>query len=75
MDMFTYTIAKEDWCKGKYDKLNYDMLKEIWGFTAFVFLGMIVDMLYWATDKVLIGALIGSVAVAVYNIGGVLLQW
>ncbi len=41
------------------------------GFTAFVFLGMIVDMLYWATDKVLIGALIGSVAVAVYNIGGV----
>ena len=57
--------------KAKYDKLNYDMLKEIWGFTAFVFLGMIVDMLYWATDKVLIGALIGSVAVAVYNIGGV----
>ena len=27
-------------------------------------------MLYWATDKVLIGAVLGTVAVAVYNIGG-----
>jgi O-antigen/teichoic acid export membrane protein len=27
-------------------------------------------MLYWATDKVLIGAMLGSAAVAVYNIGG-----
>lgn len=57
--------------KAQFKELNYGMLKEIWGFTAFVFLSMIVDMLYWATDKVLIGALIGSVAVAVYNVGGV----
>lgn len=45
-------------------------LRELVGFCAFVFLSSIVDMLYWATDKVLIGALIGSAAVAVYNIGG-----
>ena len=30
---------------------------------------MIADLLYWATDKVLIGALVGSTAVAVYNVG------
>lgn len=46
------------------------LLKEIWIFSAFVFMSSIVDMLYWATDKVLIGAIIGSAAVAVYNIGG-----
>ena len=69
--VYIYYCKRKIGVKAKYDKLNYDMLKEIWGFTAFVFLGMIVDMLYWATDKVLIGALIGSVAVAVYNIGGV----
>lgn len=46
------------------------MLKEIGVFSAFIFLSSIVDMLYWATDKVLIGAMVGSVAVAVYNIGG-----
>lgn len=51
--------------------LSFNLLKDIWGFSAFVFLSMIVDMLYWSTDKVLIGALVGSAAVAVYNVGGV----
>lgn len=46
-----------------------ELLKSIFSFTAFVFIGMIADLLYWSTDKVLIGALIGSTAVAVYNIG------
>ena len=39
-------------------------------FSMFIFLSSIVDMLYWATDKILIGALVGSVAVAIYNVGG-----
>lgn len=47
------------------------LLREIGVFCAFVCLSSIVDMLYWATDKVLIGAAMGTAAVAVYNIGGV----
>ncbi len=47
------------------------LLKELGSFCFFVFLSMIVDMLYWSTDKVLIGAVLGSVAVAIYNVGGV----
>lgn len=46
------------------------ILKELTVFCAFIFLSSIVDMLYWATDKVLIGAVIGSAAVAIYNVGG-----
>ena len=46
------------------------LLKEMVVFSAFVFLSTIVDMLYWATDKVLIGAVIGTAAVAIYNVGG-----
>ena len=46
------------------------MVKEILGFSIYVFASSIIDMLYWATDKVLIGAVLGTVAVAVYNIGG-----
>ena len=53
-----------------FQRMPTHLLKEIWVFSAFVFLSTLVDMLYWATDKVLIGALIGSAAVAVYNIGG-----
>ena len=55
----------------RFKKLPFNMLRDIWSFSAFVFLSTIVDMLYWSTDKVLIGALMGSAAVAVYNVGGV----
>lgn len=51
-------------------KMPVALLKELAVFCGFVFLASIVDMLYWATDKVLIGAVIGSAAVAVYNVGG-----
>ena len=27
-------------------------------------------MLFWATDKVLLGSMMGTVAVAIYNVGG-----
>lgn len=53
----------------RFRNLPYRFLKEIFGFTVFMFIGMIADMLYWATDKVLLGAMIGSAAVAVYNVG------
>ena len=49
--------------------LPWHLLREIFTFTFFVFIAMIADLLYWATDKVLIGALVGSTAVAVYNVG------
>lgn len=57
--------------KPKFKKLSVGLFKDIFSFSAFVFLSMVVDMLYWATDKVIIGAMIGSVAVAIYNVGGV----
>lgn len=50
--------------------LPFHKLKGIFRYSAFVFIGLIADMLYWATDKVLIGAMMGTVAVAVYNVGG-----
>lgn len=45
------------------------ILREIVQFSAFIFLGELVNMLYWATDKVLIGRMIGTEAVAIYNVG------
>lgn len=54
----------------KFKNMPFDMMKEILGFSIYVFACSIIDMLYWATDKVLIGAVLGTVAVAIYNIGG-----
>ena len=46
------------------------VVREMVGFSAFVFLDSIVDMLFGATDKVLLGMLVGSAAVSIYQIGG-----
>lgn len=45
------------------------LLKEILIFSGFAFLGSLVDLLYWATDKLIIGWAVGASAVTVYNIG------
>lgn len=52
-------------------KMPMYLLKELAVFCLFVIIGTIADLLYWSTDKVLIGATLGSVAVAIYNVGGV----
>lgn len=52
-----------------FKKPEKGFVKEIMGFSAFVFIGTIVDMLFWATDKVILGALAGTTVVAVYNVG------
>ena len=54
----------------RFKNMPFYMLKEVLGFSVYIFIASIIDMLYWATDKVLIGAVLGTVAVAVYNIGG-----
>ena len=53
-----------------FKSLPFDLLKEIFSFSFIVFLSSIADLLFWATDKVLIGSVLGSVQVAIYNIGG-----
>ena len=53
-----------------FSKIPGTLIKEMLGFSIFVFIGSIVDMLFWATDKVILGMLSGSVAVAIYNVGG-----
>lgn len=52
-----------------FKKCEPGLLKEIFVFSFFAFLGGIVDILYWSTDKLIIGCAIGPVAVAVYGIG------
>lgn len=55
-------------------KNAFEMLKDIGGFTFFVFLNQIIDLINWNVDKILIGRFMGSSSVAVYSIGGQLRQ-
>lgn len=45
------------------------MVKDIFSFSAFIFIAELVNSLYWSTDKLLIGGFMGPASVAVYNIG------
>lgn len=56
--------------KPRFTKLPWALIREMINFSVFVFLGSLVDMLFWATDKVILGMLVSSTAVAVYNVGG-----
>lgn len=55
--------------KPKIGKLEKGVIKEMVLFSGYTFLGSVVDMLFWATDKVILGMLTSTVMVAVYNIG------
>lgn len=56
--------------KAVFSQLPRTLVREMLGFSAFVFIGSLVDMLFWATDKVILGMLVSTVAVAIYNVGG-----
>lgn len=55
--------------KPTFERMPRPLLREMVGFSIYVFIGSIVDTLFWATDKVILGMLVGTVAVSVYQIG------
>lgn len=64
------------YCRKKLDmrfifkNMKFSLLKEIWIFSFFIFLNMIVDQINWSVDKFILGMFGGTVAVAVYAVGG-----
>lgn len=54
----------------RFKKCDPEFFGELVKFSFFIFIGTVVDMLFWSTDKVILGMLSGSLAVAVYNVGG-----
>ena len=52
-----------------FQRMPGSLIREMIGFSFYVFVSSIVDTLFWATDKVILGMLVGTVAVSVYQIG------
>lgn len=55
--------------KFDFHKPNFNLLKEITTFSFFIAINQIVDQINWATDKMVLGKICTSSAVAVYAIG------
>ena len=53
----------------KFTNFESVVLKEIFSFSFFIFLNMIIDEINWATDKFILGRVAGTTAVATYGVG------
>ncbi|QFK72921.1 oligosaccharide flippase family protein [Pradoshia sp. D12] len=49
-------------------KFDYTLMKEIIGYSFFIFIGVIVDKIYWSTDQFILGIVSGTAPVAIYAI-------
>lgn len=67
--LYTVYSCRKLKVRPSFGKTNPGLLNEILRFSSYVFLASVVDVLYWSTDKLIIGWAVGSAATAVYNIG------
>lgn len=50
-------------------KLNFSLLKDIFGFSIFIAINQLVDLINFQTDKLILSKIVNAAAVAVYAIG------
>lgn len=62
-----YSFAKLH-IKIKYHFFDVDLFKKLIVFAFFVFLAALIDQFYWRTGQLVLGAVSGTVAVAVYSV-------
>ena len=53
----------------QFHHFDRSLLKEVFQFSFFIFLNIVIDQLYANTDKVILGALCSSAAVTTYTVG------
>lgn len=51
-----------------FNLLEWSVLREIFGYSFFVFLAVIVDQINWNTDQFIIGIFLGTIPIAIYAI-------
>lgn len=67
--LYTWYALHRIQLRPSFGRTTPGLLREILGFSFFVFLASIVDTLFWTTDKLIIGWARGTADTAVYNIG------
>lgn len=58
----------------KFKNFDIDILKEIFKYSFYIFLNVIIDRIYWGTDGIIIGKYIGTSAIGVYAVASIFNQ-
>ena len=64
--IYCFKILKIKFIFRKFDK---NILKEIFNYSFYIFLGDIAFKLYWSTDQIILGMFVSSASIAIYSIG------
>ncbi len=69
-DVFNFIYCKKKLhMRISFGHFDFGMLREMFGFSFFIFLNMIIDQVNWTIDTTLLGVISGTTAVAVYGVG------
>ena len=52
-----------------FGRFDFSLLREMAGFSFFIFLNMIIDQINWTVDTTLLGIISGTAATAIYGVG------
>ena len=52
-----------------FGKFQWSFLKEVAAYSFYIFLGAIIDRIYWSSGQLVLGAFVGTAAVAVFAVG------
>ncbi|WP_297596991.1 oligosaccharide flippase family protein [uncultured Cetobacterium sp.] len=55
----------------KFSGFRLYILKDIFVYSFFIFINILIDQIYWGTDRVIIGKYVGIQAIAIYSVGGI----
>ena len=55
----------------KFNNFDFEILRDISKYSFYIFLNIIIDRVYWGTDRIIIGKFIGPMAVGIYSIASV----
>ena len=69
-DLFNiYYCRKKLRMRMTFGHFDFALLKEMAGFSFFIFLNMIIDQVNWTVDTTILGIVSGTVATAIYGVG------
>lgn len=55
----------------KFNNFDFKILKDISQYSFYIFLNIIIDRIYWGTDRIIIGKYIGPLVVGIYSIASI----
>lgn len=58
----------------KFKDFDINILKDISKYSFYIFLNIIIDKIYWETDRIIIGKYIGTSAIAIYSVASIFNQ-